>query len=61
MSLYIMPASLKEKRKKKKMQEELIAENKAMKEKQAELEASMTDLQVALCSLYEQAEGSEAE
>lgn len=53
MSLYIMPASLKEKRKKKKMQEELMAENKALKEKQAELEASMTDLQVALCSLYE--------
>lgn len=61
MSLYIIPVSLKEKRKKRKTKEELIAENKALKEKQAELEANMTDLQVALCSLYEQAEGSEAE
>lgn len=60
MSFYSMPVSLKEKHRKKKTLEELTAENKALKEKQAELEAGMTDLQVALCSLYE-AEGGEAE
>ena len=41
--------------------EQLKAENARLKEQLAEQESSMTDLQLALCSLYEQAEGSETE
>lgn len=40
---------------------DLEAENAQLKEQLAEQESSMTDLQLALCSLYEQAEGSETE
>lgn len=40
---------------------DLEAENAQLKEQLAMKESSMTDLQLALCSLYEQAEGSETE
>ena len=40
---------------------DLEAENAQLKEQLAMQESSMTDLQLALCSLYEQAEGSETE
>ena len=40
---------------------DLEAENTRLKEQLAMQESSMTDLQLALCSLYEQAEGSETE
>ena len=40
---------------------DLEAENTRLKEQLAAQESSMTDLQLALCSLYEQAEGSENE
>lgn len=40
---------------------DLEAENTRLKEQLAAQESSMTDLQLALCSLYEQAEGSETE
>lgn len=43
------------------MVEQLVAENTRLKEQLAEQESSMTDLQLALCSLYEQAEGSVTE
>ena len=59
MSVYSKAVSLKKKHQWQKEREELAAENAALKEKQAELEAGMTDLQLALCSLYERAEGSE--
>ena len=39
----------------------LEAENAQLKEQLSAQESSMTDLQLALCSLYEQAEGSETE
>jgi len=41
--------------------ERLQTENARLKEQLAAQESSMTDLQLALCSLYEQAEGSETE
>ena len=40
---------------------DLEAENAQLKEQLSAQESSMTDLQLALCSLYEQAEGSETE
>lgn len=40
--------------------EQLQAENARLKEQLAAQESSMTDLQLALCSLYEQTEGSES-
>ena len=40
---------------------DLEAENAQLKEQLTAQESSMTDLQLALCSLYEQAEGSETE
>ena len=40
---------------------DLEAENAQLKEQLAMQESSMTDLQLALCSLYEQTEGSETE
>lgn len=40
--------------------EQLQAENVRLKEQLAAQESSMTDLQLALCSLYEQTEGSES-
>lgn len=41
--------------------EQLRAENAALKEQVATQETALTDLQLALCSLYEAAEGSETE
>ena len=40
---------------------DLEAENAQLKEQLSAQKSSMTDLQLALCSLYEQAEGSETE
>ena len=40
---------------KPKTPEELTAENKALKAKAAALEAQVTDLQLALCDVYEMA------
>lgn len=40
---------------KPKTPEELTAENKALREKAAALEAQVTDLQLALCDVYEMA------